>query len=240
VVYTQCVLQHIAPEYSTTYIAELARVLAPGGYLELDVPSEQGFFSPEGAGHARPASAYRAMVRILAAPARLAPGEQAIVRLDVINDGTEMWRSADVKAGNHWARSDRSVVVRDDARAPIELPWAPREHRMVELRVTAPAEPGVYRLQCDVVEEQVTWFAEAGSPQAEAVVHVGGAAGTAVSEPPAIDAGDAPRMEMHAVPRAVVERILAAAGVRILEVRRTDHCGPTWLAFRYSATREMF
>ncbi len=39
VVYTGRVLQHIAPIYAREYIRELARVLAPGGFLSFDVPS---------------------------------------------------------------------------------------------------------------------------------------------------------------------------------------------------------
>ena len=45
-------------------------------------------------------------------------------------------------------------------------------------------------------------------------------------------------MEMHAVAREDVESILEAAGARLLDVRRTHHCGPLWLAFRYDVTRE--
>jgi SAM-dependent methyltransferase len=237
VVFTSCVLQHMEPRYSLNYIVELARVLAPGGYLEFDVPSEHGFFRPEGAGHARPVSAYRATVRIDSAPAVLSPGEQAVVRVELINDGTHTWQDADLKAGNHWARADGSVVVRDDARTPIDLPWSRGQHRFVELRVTAPSEPGVYRLQCDVVEEHVTWFADAESWPGEAMVTVGGAPAVTAEWTHPIGQGDTQWMEMHAVPRAEVERTLAAAGVRLLDVRRTDHCGPTWLAYRYSVTR---
>ncbi len=45
-------------------------------------------------------------------------------------------------------------------------------------------------------------------------------------------------MEMHAVPRADVEALLSAAGVRLLRVRPEAHCGPRWEAFRYDVTAD--
>ena len=117
--------------------------------------------------------------------------------------------------------------------------------------MTAPDHPGLYRLQCDVVEEHVTWFAEAGSSPTDVPIAVGASdsfEATAVTRPPvsmptesatvntAIEE-PAPLMEMHAVPRVTVERILATAGVRLLDVARVHHCGPTWLTYRYAVTR---
>jgi hypothetical protein len=45
------------------------------------------------------------------------------------------------------------------------------------------------------------------------------------------------RMEMHAIPRAEVERILGESGVRVLDVAQDDAAGPGWVSLRYTATR---
>jgi hypothetical protein len=141
--------------------------------------------------------------------------------------------------GNHWAAGDH-VVVQDDARTPIEQPWLPGERRQLALTVTAPSEPGNYRLQFDLVNEGVCWFADVGSAIAQINTTVGESSERlpAVSEEEALDRLPVePQMEMHAVPRKRVEELLVASGARLLEVRRVLHCGPTWLAFRYDCSR---
>ena len=50
--------------------------------------------------------------------------------------------------------------------------------------------------------------------------------------------GFEPVMEMHAVPREDVEALLHAGGVRLVRVRREQHCGPRWEAFRYDVTAD--
>ena len=59
VVISSRVLQHIAPEYSRRYLLELARILAPGGFLSFDLPSRP-VDGPSLPPAAMPASAYRA------------------------------------------------------------------------------------------------------------------------------------------------------------------------------------
>ena len=63
-VYTGRVLQHIAPEYSRRYISELARVLAPGGFLSFDVPS-RALDAPALPDGALPPTAYRAALAVI-------------------------------------------------------------------------------------------------------------------------------------------------------------------------------
>ena len=89
IVYTARVLQHIEPRYSEQYIGELARVLASGGYLEFDVPSEAGFFPISPTHQTRSALAYRAALTVLSAPATLRHGGTGLVRIEVINTGTD-------------------------------------------------------------------------------------------------------------------------------------------------------
>lgn len=240
VVYTGRVLQHMEPRYAEAYIREFARVLAPGGYLSFDVPSEHGFFPEHEAAGGRPEGAYRAALRIVMAPEALEPGGRADAIVEVVYAGARALEGGKVNVGNHWARADGTIAVRDDGRGPIALPWAPGGVRRVAVTVTAPADVGVYRLQFDVVEEGVTWFADAGSPVVETMVVVGSTAATAAPATPASSCASTdgePSMEMHAIPRHRVEALLADAGARLIDVRRVYHTGPSWLAFRYDVTR---
>lgn len=234
VVYTGRVLQHMEPRYAESYVRELVRVLAPGGYLSFDLPSEHGFFPADDVA-ARPSGAYSATLHVDTCPSSLACGQVVHLAVRATNTGAQAWDRGKLNIGNHWARADGSVVVRDDARSPIELPWDPGATLRVDLAITAPESPGRYRLQCDVVEEGVTWFADAGSTLAEVGVTVG--ADVPVPTPEPASASDEPAMEMHAVRRERVEQLLAESGVRLLDVRRVYHAGPTWLAFRYDCTK---
>ena len=46
-----------------------------------------------------------------------------------------------------------------------------------------------------------------------------------------------PVMEMHAVPRRSVERLLRRRGGRVIDVVQADHAGPEWVSLRYCVTR---
>jgi len=236
IVYTGRVLQHVEPRYAESYIAEFTRVLAPGGYLSFDVPSEHGFFADDDGLQPRQSSAYRSSITVVEAPLRLSPGEQHLVLLEVRHSGNGEWRGARLNAGNHWTLGD-SVIIQDDGRAPIVQPWLPGERQRVSLTITAPEKPGAYRVQFDLVEEGVVWFGDLGSPVTEIQLTVSGPREAELSEGVPEQRSVEPRMEMHAVPRARVEELLHSAGARILDVRRLYHCGPTWLAFRYDCSR---
>lgn len=246
VVYTGRVLQHMEPRYAERYIREFVRTLAPGGYLSFDVPSEAGDFAPSPAlpPGARAASAYRASLEILHAPDRLPAGSAATIQLEVTNTGDERWDRAELTVGNRWLAGDGSVFVWDDGRTYLPLPWAPGERLRLGLVVQAPAAAGLYRLRCDVVHEGVAWFQDLGSRPVDTTMIVGDAeAAPPPVEPaqappaPVPPADEEPRMEMHAVPRDQVEGILREEGAVLLDVRRVDHCGVNWLAFRYDCTR---
>lgn len=242
IIYTGRVLQHMEPRYAQAYLREFLRLLRPGGYLSFDLPSEQGFFPPDATSDTNLGlDRYRARTIIAdAGPLHVPPLAPMAVTVEVVNDSTHTWVAGAAHAlnvGNHWQRRDGRDTRHDDQRVAVPLPWRPGENARVTLRTHAPAEPGRFLLQCDLVEEGRTWFADAGSTVAEIEIVVGGAA---ASLPPDIPAGAAiadaeaePVMEMHAVPRVEVEALLRAAGVTLLDVTRVAHCGPRWLAFRY-------
>ena len=59
-----------------------------------------------------------------------------------------------------------------DGRYGIGKDLKPGEETEVPLLVAAPKEPGEYILEVDLVQEQVGWFSEKGSPTARAKVTV--------------------------------------------------------------------
>lgn len=242
-VYTGRVLQHIAPEYSRQYIAELARVLAPGGFLSFDVPGRWLDTPAMPAGALAP-SAYRA--RLDVQPRSGGADGTLVLDVTVTNAGDAPWPAgAEINLGNHWLSRDGAVVVADDRRVPVPRPLAPGASVTIAFATPPAEDPAATVLELDLVHEGVAWFAWQGSPTVRLARGDGGLL-PAPSRPadlpagptgaPASAAGFEPVMEMHAVPRAEVEQILAAAGVRLLQVRPETHCGPHWEAWRYDVT----
>ncbi len=92
-------------------------------------------------------------------PWLLATGMEARVPLTIRNDGLETWNSDHgFRVAYHWLTLRGTMVSRDGART--ELPAVVRPGRSVDLvaRLFTPEEPGIYRLQWDMVQEHVTWF----------------------------------------------------------------------------------
>lgn len=239
VVYTGRVLQHIAPEYSRQYISELARLVAPGGFLSFDVPG-RWLDEPAMPPGAMPNGAYRARITATPPPAA-APGRAAFA-ITITNDGTVAWPAgAPINLGTRWLGVDGAPAAADGPRVAVPLPLAPGASASLSLDTPWPDDAAVVSLELDVVHEGVAWFAWQGSVTTQVSREGSGPQGlpAGAAEPPPADAaagGFAPVMEMHAVPRAEVEALLAAAGVRLLRVRPEAHCGPRWEAWRYDVT----
>lgn len=252
-IYTGRVLQHIEPRYSSSYLREFVRVLSPGGYLSFDLPSGPGDAVARAEG-AVPTSAMRALVEVEGsggAVLEASPACQFPIRVMVTNLSDVAWHATEahpINVGNHWLDRNGVMVAYDDGRTRIPALLAPGARALVEIVVTAPTAHGEYRLQFDVVQEGVAWFATCGSTLAEVTARVEGAASSERSHveapapareessagaPPSFD----PVMEMHAVPRNEVEAIVADEGAKLLDLRRVHHCGPSWLVYRYDVTR---
>lgn len=251
-IYTSRVLQHIDPRYSTAYLREFVRLLAPGGYLSFDLPSASGNDAALADGSV-PASAMRARIDVApSGPIDTRPGQTMRFTLTITNVSDATWQDAAsrvLNVGNHWLDDTGEMVRQDDVRVKLPTPLEPGDPTAVDVVVTAPDAPGRHHLQFDVVQEGVAWFASCGSEPADVTVSVASSAepmadvARATPQPdsacPASPGGelDEPVMEMHAVPREQVEAILRDAGARLIDVRRVHHCGPLWLAFRYDVTK---
>jgi SAM-dependent methyltransferase len=170
-IYTARVLQHMQPEYSTRYLREFLRLLAPGGVLVFQLPSEPA--RPEdrlprvpsaGLGPL-PRDAYRGRITVVGGPTHVPASRPAAVTAQVRNESTVVWPLLvtddgrhQVKLGNHWLDRGGQVVRYDDVRTQLPREVKPGEEIELLLVVNAPDLPGQYTLELDMVQEGVAWF----------------------------------------------------------------------------------
>jgi SAM-dependent methyltransferase len=110
-VYSSIVLQHVEPRYQQRYLSELIRVLAPGGLLVFQLPSEP--IVPDGGGA-------KAAMRSAAPPALLAGYRKLRLELTQMGNGPrmEMWGTPRDKVEHHLRDLGATVVdVKRDERA---------------------------------------------------------------------------------------------------------------------------
>lgn len=120
-----------------------------------------------------PASGFRAQLTVPDPPARLRAGQKETVVVRVKNTSDATWPAPDfvspkyvVAVGNDWLDSSGKPVEERqymDGRYGVQRALAPGEEADLPLVVTAPARPGEYQLELDMVQEQVAWFREKGS-----------------------------------------------------------------------------
>ena len=219
-------LQHIAPSLTLRYLLEMARVVRPGGHLLIQVPSHIPSVRPIPRPHCR------AHLDVLEAPAALSAGEASYVRVAITNMSDGVWPAGRLlNAGNHWLRDGR-VVHLDDGRDSVRCPLGPGESTQGLIRISAPAEPGRYELEIDLVQESVAWWAQLDSPTTRVAVDV---------RPGAVapDTGEAPQpetagaMEMHGVRKELVCALFRQIGCTVLEAIPDDRAGTDWASYLY-------
>ena len=124
----------------------------------------------------------------------------------------------------------------------------PGEKCRVTLKITTPREPGEYQLECDLVHEGISWFADKGSETWRATVTVGGSvnieepfdeAADPILDHPALSLPDMTSLEppgappMHGVHRDVVVSLVERRGGQLLHLEIDDRRGPEWIGYRY-------
>ncbi|MBA3243287.1 MAG: hypothetical protein H0T60_18860, partial [Acidobacteria bacterium] len=115
--------------------------------------------------------AYEAGLSVADAPARLRAGEQATIRVAVKNLSDFVWPARGQKDGKYFINVadswldgvDESLVNNLDGRSTLPRDLWPGESLEVPLRIKAPAVPGEYLLEIDLVQEGVTFFKAKGS-----------------------------------------------------------------------------
>jgi lipoteichoic acid synthase len=129
-----------------------------------------------------PEPPYHLAFSIAAASPRLLETSQEIaVPVALGNTGDRSWDPARVHLSYHWlwlvprelARRSRTVPYHDGIRTDLgSAPLGPGARVALQGRILAPAWPGVYWLQWDMVDEGVTWFAQVAPRQPRRLVVV--------------------------------------------------------------------
>lgn len=251
-VHSCLVLQHIPPDVSPSYISEFLRILRPGGLAVFQAPAQVLTDAEIDARLALPQDGYQALIVAGEVPASIPAGARATVGLRLTNRSAVEW-VLDIPGGrhlcvaNHWLDEHGVVVVPDDGRTRLPHDLAAGQSCLVRLEVTAPASPGPYVLEVDLVQERICWFAQHGSQTARVPMVVTPAvvqrsAPVAEAPPPGPGwlsrlrqwwQGPAPFFEMHVVPREVVERTVANAGGRVLHAIEDGAAGAGWISYTY-------
>jgi SAM-dependent methyltransferase len=229
-VFTTIVLQHNPPEIVRGYISEFLRILRPGAVAVFDMTvSLRGASLPPGS--------HQAHLEV-AAPATLAPGRSAQVRVAITNVSPSDWPAASrVAVGNHWMTANgQEMVVQDDGRAPLPDGLPASGSLVVDLRVTAPNRPGSYALAVDAVEEGTCWFASAGSTVAQRPVEVRPTPWRSALQRLSRGRDTQPEPEpfaMNGLPKDEVLDTVARSGGSTLEVSPSHRGGEHWDGYRY-------
>jgi SAM-dependent methyltransferase len=267
-VHTCLVLQHIPPEISLGYVKEFFRVAKPGGLVVFQLPAETLPEPVITAKHALPDDGYAATVVIREPPASLTAAEVRSVTVEITTASRAVWRH-DIPAGrhiciaNHWLREDGAVATADDGRARLPRTLAPGESVQVSLPVTAPAEPGRYVLEVDLVQEMICWFAQKGSSTARLPLIVeaatpGRAAAPYLTRSDRIQHHSSassssgggwsallsrlatrlrperkPSFSMFTVPRPEVEAVIASSGGTLVDAIDDNAAGAGWRSYTY-------
>jgi hypothetical protein len=158
---------------------------APSPVVQTQPPAAQSpAAQPPGEPAALPNNAFKAELTLIEPPAKLRSGQKETVRIKIRNASDVTWwaRGAPVNprpdnkfylaAGNRWLKADGTLQTNMDGRYGLGKDLKPGEETEVPLVITAPKEPGEYTLEIDLVQEQVAWFSEKGSPTAKAKISV--------------------------------------------------------------------
>lgn len=127
-----------------------------------------------------PDSAFKASISVTP-PTKLRPGQKEILEVTVKNTGDKTWpahgRSGDgffqVNLGNIWLDGETKISDHPYVRSGLPNDVQPGGVVTVPLEITAPAKPGEYTLQIDLVQEMVAWFSEKGNDSPKFKVKVG-------------------------------------------------------------------
>ena len=131
-----------------------------------------------------PAEAFKAEITLIDPLAKLRPGQKEILRVKIKNASQMIWWARGgpintrpdnkfyIAVGNRWLKSDGSLLTNMDGRYGIGKDLKSGEETEVPLLVTAPKDPGNYVLEVDLVQEQVAWFSDKGSPPAKTKITV--------------------------------------------------------------------
>jgi len=112
-------------------------------------------------------------------PKRVAVNSDFSVSAKVINVGQatlpSLGKDGDLlKVGitYHWRSTDDKVVIWDGLVTPLKSDLKNGEEQKIEMIVKSPADPGLYILEIDLVQNSAFWFAGVGSQTARTLITV--------------------------------------------------------------------
>lgn len=232
-IYTILVLQHMRPEYSSNYIKEFMRVLAPGGALIFQIPSE---LAPIPNTKVLPDSAFKARILFEEPFIAAIAGYQVTISVRIINISDHTWPAGDahqIGLGNHWLNRNGKLIVQDDGRASLPKRLGPTEEVELPITVTAPTVPGNYFLELDLLQERVAWFKDKGSNTIRIRFKVKPHRTKVQPDTTVIK----PKIEMYGIPKEQVIELIKSRGGKILGIVEDDSAGREWQSFRYYVTK---
>lgn len=177
----------VAPGETIELEARFRAPLEPGAYrLKLDMVLEQVcWFEQRGSAplqialevrDATPDSATPGLLRATlerrggSGPLSGPAGASALLALQVANVGNTLWlhgaraHGGHVALGGHLRDDAGALLVLDFLRAPLPHDVPPGGRVELRLDVRLPERDGRYRLELDMVDEGLEWFADSGSP----------------------------------------------------------------------------
>jgi hypothetical protein len=131
-----------------------------------------------------PETGFLAQILLADPPVKLRVGQKETITVKVKNASPVFWwaRGGEtndrndnkfyIAVGDRWLDTDGKLLTEMDGRIGISKDLKPGEELEIPLMITAPKEPGDYILEVDLVQEQVSWFNEKGSPTARTKVTV--------------------------------------------------------------------
>ena len=131
-----------------------------------------------------PNSGFKAQLTLSEPPLKLRTGQKEVITVKVKNASDVVWRQRGgeinerpdnkfyIAVGNRWLDKDGKPTSETEGHNGISKDLKPGEEAEMTLQITAPKELGEYTLEVDMVQEQVSWFKEKGSPAATSKVTV--------------------------------------------------------------------
>ncbi len=131
-----------------------------------------------------PTRGFRAQIVLIDPPAKLRVGQKETINVRVKNASDVFWwaRGGEtndrndnkfyIAVGDRWLDEGGKLLSEMDGRLGISKDLRSGEELELPLQITAPEKPGEYILEVDMVQEQVSWFGDKGSPTARTKVTV--------------------------------------------------------------------
>jgi hypothetical protein len=117
-----------------------------------------------------PDAAYKADISLVEPLTTMRAGEKKIIKVKVKNASPVLWLvygteglKYRVAVGNAWLDASQKLISKMDGRIGLPSNLPAGKEVEVALQITAPAKPGEYYLQLDMVQELVAWFEDKGS-----------------------------------------------------------------------------